>query len=55
MLDNSLFDIGRKYGTDKVTHFYLHHYDALLKHLRNSKIKLLEIGELKKKDKFWRI
>jgi hypothetical protein len=44
MMENDLFEIGKKYGTDKVTHFYLHHYDKLLSPSRHSKLKLLEIG-----------
>lgn len=55
MLKNDLFDIGLKFKTDKVTHFFLHHYDDILNHLRSSKIRLLEIGVYKGASiKMWR-
>jgi len=40
----SLEEIGTKYGTDKVEHRYLSHYEAVLGHLRDKSIKMLEIG-----------
>lgn len=46
-INNELFEIGLKYGTDKVTHYFLHHYDAAFNHLRNEPIRFLEIGVFK--------
>ena len=43
----SLEEIGTKYGTDKVEHRYLSHYEAVLGHLRDKSIKMLEIGVLR--------
>lgn len=40
----SLEEIGLKYGTDKVEHRYLSHYEEALGHLRDKSIKMLEIG-----------
>lgn len=47
MSNNDLLSIGKKFETDKVTHFYLPHYEKILSHLRDSHIKILEIGVFK--------
>ena len=47
MLNNELFELGKKYQTDKVTHFFLHHYDNAFNHLRDKHLRLLEIGVYK--------
>ena len=40
----SLTDIGRKYGTDKVTHHFTEYYDRIFSGMREQKFNLLEIG-----------
>lgn len=47
IINNELFEIGMKYETDKVSHFFLHHYDKEFNKLRNSPLRLLEIGVYK--------
>jgi hypothetical protein len=40
----SLTEIGRKYGTDKVSHMFTEYYDTIFKNMRNEKFNFLEIG-----------
>ncbi|HSX13413.1 MAG TPA: class I SAM-dependent methyltransferase [Chlamydiales bacterium] len=52
LFSQSLDDLANEYGTDKgsncgSSHHYTRHYEKLLGHLKNSKIKLLEIGTWK--------
>ena len=44
MAEPSLEEIGRKHGTDKVTHGYLPHYERLFAPFRHDTFSLLEIG-----------
>jgi len=43
-ITTDLCKIAEKYGTDKVSQGYTLYYDESLKHLRNNKINMLEIG-----------
>jgi hypothetical protein len=40
----TLEELANKYGTDKYVHGYCPHYEAALTHLKNEKIRFLEIG-----------
>ena len=43
----TLHELGIKHGTDKVDHNYLKVYVELFSHIRDSEIRLLEIGVYK--------
>jgi demethylmacrocin O-methyltransferase len=44
MVVSDLLSLGREYGTDKVGHGYLSHYEQRFQQLRQAPVKLLEIG-----------
>ena len=52
---NTLKDLAKKFGTDKYSHRFCDFYEQQISHLRQEKIKLLEIGILKGRSlKMWK-
>ena len=39
-----MYQLAKKYGTDKLTHKYIEHYEKIFKNIKNDEINLLEIG-----------
>ena len=42
--NNSLTFIAKKYGTDKISHDYIRHYEKIFDNIKDKKLNLLEIG-----------